>query len=66
MGYEPFIYVEKQHKDKMLALGYELIKSDSGGKFFIFKNKNKDDAKFSLGELERSGVQYMGSSVLTF
>lgn len=62
-----FVYVQGEtNKDKMLALGYELIKSDSKGRIFIFKNKD-EALKFGLNdELEQSDISFITSNVLTF
>lgn len=66
-----FLYVRGQlNKDKMLSLGYQLLKSNAKGDLFIFKNKNKDKGealKFGVDdELENSGIQFVPSDILTF
>lgn len=58
-----FIYVKGQdNKDKMIAMGYKLLKANSRGDLFIFKNKD-EALKFS-SELEH--LDYVTSDVLTF
>ena len=64
-----FLYVRGQlNKDKMLSLGYQLLKSNAKGDLFIFKNKDKGEAlKFGIDdELENSDIQFVPSDVLTF
>ena len=62
-----FVYVQgESNKEKMIALGYELIKGHPSGDIFIFKNKD-EALKFGLNEeLEQSDITFITSNVLTF
>lgn len=56
---KPFIYVFKEKdRDKMLAYGYKLLKSDDQNNIYIFE---RSDAKF-----EQLGVTFILSNTLTF
>ncbi len=56
---KPFVYVfEKEDRDKMLANGYKLLKSDEPNNIFIFENSG---TKF-----EQLGVTFILSNTLTF
>lgn len=55
-----FIYVfDEETKDKMIALGYELLKESENGKEFVFYIDN--NFTYSL-----SDTKYVISDVLTF
>lgn len=55
-----FIYVfDEQARNKLIAGGYELLKSDEFGSSFVFVNNN--NATFSLED-----VSYIMSDTLTF
>lgn len=61
-----FVYVTSKHdKDKMLALGYVLMKEDSRNKMWVFKNK---DTKTFDGdnEMSKAGIRFALSDTLTF
>ena len=56
---QPFVYVFKEEdRDKMLANGYKLLKSDSENNIFIFENSDTS--------YEQLGVTFILSSTLTF
>ena len=61
-----FIYVmSTSDMEKMLALGYRLIKSDERGGVYVFSNK--ESATFSdEDELEKAGIRHVLSDVITF
>lgn len=57
---DAFIYVFSQEdKDKLINLGYQLLKSDESNNMFVFANENR--AVFSLDNIE-----YVESNILTF
>lgn len=61
-----FIYVMSAiDKDKMLDLGYSLIKGSEKGHIWVFKNK--DVSTFaSEDEVANAGISFVLSDVLTF
>ena len=61
-----FVYVmSKEDKDKMLAMGYSLIKEDTRNGIWVFKNK--DVTTFaSEDEITSSGIAFVLSDMLTF
>lgn len=61
-----FIYVMSvKDKDKMLSLGYDLIKEDARNSMWVFQNK--DTATFACeDEISGAGIKFVLSSTLTF
>lgn len=61
-----FIYVmKKEDKDKMVAMGYLLIKEDKRNLIWVFENK--DVTTFaSEDEITNAGVSFVLSDTLTF
>lgn len=61
-----FIYVmSKADKDKMLALGYSLVREDERNSMWVFQNK--DTATFACeDEISSAGVRFVLSNMLTF
>lgn len=61
-----FVYVmKKEDKDKMVAMGYSLIKEDRRNHIWVFKNK--DVTTFaSEDEITNAGVSFVLSDMLTF
>lgn len=61
-----FIYVmSKKDRDKMISMGYSLIKEDARNHVWVFDNK--DVTKFSSGEeISNAGVSFVLSDMLTF
>lgn len=61
-----FVYVKsEQDRDRMLALGYALVKEDKRNHIWVFQNKN-DVAFDSDGKLDNVGVKFVLSNTLTF
>lgn len=61
-----FIYVRsEQDKDKMLALGYTLIKEDKRNNMWIFQNKNTELFACNA-EMSAAGIKFVLSNTLTF
>lgn len=57
-----FIYVmSEQDKDKMLALGYAMMKEDVKNHMWVFLNE--DTKTFACNE---AGIQFILSNTLTF
>lgn len=61
-----FIYVmSRADKDKMLALGYFLVREDERNSMWVFQNK--DTATFACeDEISSAGVRFVLSNMLTF
>lgn len=61
-----FVYVmKKEDKDKMVAMGYSLIKEDKRNHIWVFDNK--DVTTFaSEDEITNAGVSFVLSDMLTF
>ena len=61
-----FVYVmKKEDKDKMVAMGYSLIKEDKRNNIWVFENK--DVITFaSEDEITSAGVSFVLSDMLTF
>ena len=61
-----FIYVmKKEDKDKMVEMGYLLIKEDKRNLIWVFENK--DVTTFaSEDEITNAGVSFVLSDTLTF
>mgnify|MGYP006384291485 CR=1 FL=1 len=61
-----FVYVmSKEDRNKMIAMGYSLIKEDERNNVWIFKNK--DVSTFaSEDEITEAGVSFVLSDMLTF
>lgn len=61
-----FIYVmSEQDKDKMIALGYTLMKEDIRNFIWVFQNK--DSEKFAINdEMSKAGIHFIPSNTLTF
>lgn len=61
-----FVYVMKEEdRDKMLELGYSMIKVNDAGTVWVFENK--DALSFSCYEDERmADISFVLSDVLTF
>lgn len=61
-----FVYVmKKEDKDKMVAMGYSLIKEDKRNQIWVFENK--DVTTFaSEDEITNAGVSFVLSDMLTF
>lgn len=66
VGNMHFIYVmSEQDKNKMLALGYVLMKEDIRNRVWVFQNKN--DKEFARdNEIYKSGIHFIPSNTLTF
>lgn len=61
-----FIYVKsEQDKDKLLALGYVLMKKDDRNNVWVFQNKDVKTFDHN-GEIEKSGIRFVLSNTLTF
>lgn len=61
-----FIYVNsEQDRDKMLALGYVLMKADARNHIWIFRNKDSEEFSCNKG-ITHAGVQFVLSDTLTF
>ncbi len=61
-----FVYVmKKEDKDKMVAMGYSLIKEDKQNNLWVFENK--DVTTFaSEDEITNAGISFVLSDMLTF
>ena len=61
-----FIYVMREaDRDKMMELGYHLIKGDDRNSIWAFDNDGQ--MNFSSGdEVSKGGISYVLSDVLTF
>lgn len=61
-----FVYVmKKEDKDKMIAMGYSLIKEDKRNHIWVFENK--DVTTFtSEDEIADAGIAFVLSDMLTF
>ena len=61
-----FIYVMRdKDRDAMLNMGFELIKASEANGLWVFANKETLD--FALEDtLERAGIPYILSDVMTF
>lgn len=61
-----FVYVmKKEDKDKMVAMGYSLIKEDKKNNLWVFENK--DVTTFaSEDEITNAGISFVLSDILTF
>lgn len=61
-----FIYVMgDKNKERMLVLGYNLIKEDVSKHMYVFENK--PDSNFdSENELDRENISFVLSNMLTF
>lgn len=61
-----FVYVmSKTDKDKMVAMGYALIKEDKNNHIWVFENR--DVASFASGdEITKAGIPHVLSDMLTF
>lgn len=61
-----FVYVmKKEDKDKMVAMGYSLIKEDKKNNLWVFENK--DATTFaSEDEITNAGISFVLSDILTF
>ena len=61
-----FIYVKQQDdKEKMLSLGYHLLKEDEKNQIWVFANRKQ--AGFSTeDELKKADVVFLLSDLLTF
>lgn len=61
-----FVYVmKKEDKDKMVAMGYSLIKEDKKNNLWVFENK--DVTTFaSEDEITNAGISFVLSDMLTF
>lgn len=61
-----FIYVmNATDKEKMIALGYTLIKGDERNNVYIFSNK--DTVTFSdETDIEKAGIRHVMSNVIAF
>ncbi len=61
-----FIYVKSDaDKEKMLKLGYSLIKKCGQSGIWVFLNKDAKTFDHNK-EIDNSGIQYVLSSTLTF
>lgn len=62
-----FVYVMSEgDKEKLLQLGYKLLRSDKVNKVFIFENKKELTFECDEHPLEAQNVNFILSSVLTF
>ncbi len=61
-----FIYVmSAKDKDKMLSLGYSLVREDTRNSMWVFQNK--DTTTFACeDEISGAGIKFVLSSTLTF
>ncbi len=61
-----FIYVmSEKDKDKMLSLGYALVREDTRNSMWVFQNK--DTTTFACeDEISGAGIKFVLSSTLTF
>lgn len=61
-----FIYVMSvRDKDKMLSLGYSLVKEDKRNSIWVFQNK--DTTTFACeDEVSSAGIKFVLSNTLTF
>ncbi len=61
-----FIYVmSTKDKDKMLSLGYSLVKEDTRNSMWVFQNK--DTTTFACeDEISGAGIKFVLSNTLTF
>lgn len=61
-----FIYVMREaDKDKMISLGYSIIKEDKKNHVWVFQNK--DTTTFACeDEISGAGIQFVLSNTLTF
>ena len=61
-----FIYVmSEQDKDKMISLGYMMMKEDTRNHIWVFKAR--DTEKFSSNEeISKAGIHFILSNTLTF
>lgn len=61
-----FIYVMSvRDKDKMLSLGYSLVKKDKRNSIWVFQNK--DTTTFACeDEVSSAGIKFVLSNTLTF
>ena len=61
-----FVYVmKKEDRDKMITMGYSLIKEDKQNHIWVFANK--DVTTFSSeDEITDAGVSFVLSDMLTF
>lgn len=61
-----FIYVAtKEDKDRMLAMGYSMLKEDLRNNMWIFSSMG-DSPLFSINRLTDSGIRFSLSNTLTF
>lgn len=61
-----FIYVMREaDRDKMMELGYHLIKGDDRNSIWVFDNDKWMDSAFEM-EVSEAGISYILSDVLTF
>ena len=61
-----FVYVmKKEDKDKMVAMGYSLIKEDKRNHIWVFEN-NDVTTFASEDEITNAGVSFVLSDMLTF
>ena len=62
-----FGYVmSEEDRDKLLQLGYKLLRSDEVNKVFIFENKQELAFEYGEHPLEAQNVNFILSSVFTF
>ena len=62
----PFIYVMSEaDREKLLKLGYSLLKSDRANRVWIFSAGDGMDFS-SEDQLTKAGVRYVLSNTLTF
>lgn len=55
-----FIYVfDKESRDKMISLGYEMIKENPRDSIYVFENKN-------TFVFEKNEIQFVLSDTITF
>ncbi len=61
-----FIYtMSEQDKDKMISLGYVLMKEDKRNRMWVFQNKESETFS-SEDELFKAGIRFALSNTLTF
>lgn len=61
-----FIYVKsKNDRDKMLALGYVLMKEDTRNNLWVFQNRGNETFG-RRSELSQAGIRFALSNTLTF
>lgn len=62
-----FIYVmSERDKDKMISLGYVLMKEDSRNHVWVFGVKDASTFSANDSEISKAGIHFILSNTLTF